>query len=241
MACDRLNELRQIVDIESSCPLPDVLLRLNSLRKTVEGFVSLQQQEEAVARVMSESEGRIKTAQKVIDKHRPVCERLRKAIAVLEGIQREHSAEKYFRKFFTNNLQQISNLFSVMHAPRDFEKIVWQEENPTAIRAVRRIDSAGCPVSTLSSGQRNALSLAIFLTMNQKVSRGPSVIMLDDPVIHVDDLNIVSFFDCLRELLSGFQRQIFFTTASAKTANLFKKKFDYLGTDSFREFELDVQ
>ncbi|RKZ10172.1 hypothetical protein DRQ50_14605 [bacterium] len=90
----------------------------------------------------------------------------------------------------------------------------------------------------MSSGQRNALSLAIFLTMNRKVSQGPSIIMLDDPVAHVDDLNILSFLDCLRELLFSCKRQVFFATASPKTANLFRKKFDYLGQDGFREFEL---
>lgn len=240
MVVDRLNELRGILDLERTRPLSDVLLRLNSLRKTAEGFMRLKQQEEAVVRVITESEGKIKAAQKELDQQKPALERLRKAVAVLEGIQTEHGAEKYVQEFFAQNLQQISNLFSMIHAPREFERIVWQQEGAIGIRAIRRRDSAACPVSELSSGQRNALSLAIFLTMNQKVRRGPSVIMLDDPLAHVDDLNIASFFDCLRELLLGWKRQVFFTTASARIANLFQKKFDYLGSGNFGEFELHL-
>jgi len=237
MAFNRLKELQEFVDLAEAHPLSDVLLRLNSFHKTTEGFIRLRQQEETMARVKDESESRIKEAQATINQQKPIHDRLEKAIEVLNGIQKEDGVENYIQQFFTNNLQQISDLFSVMHAPRDFEKIIW-DQDLMAIRAIRKSDSAECSVSNFSSGQRNALSLAIFLTMNQKVKYGPSLIMLDDPVAHVDDLNIVSFFDCLRELLLGYERQIFFATASAKTANLFAKKFDYLGKDKFREFEL---
>lgn len=45
-------------------------------------------------------------------------------------------------------------------------------------------------------------------------------------------------FDCLRELLFGCNRQLFFATASAKTAHLFPRKFDYMGDEAFRSFRL---
>jgi DNA repair exonuclease SbcCD ATPase subunit len=240
LAVDRLHILLAVVDLNESRPLPEVLLHLNSLRKTVEGYARLRQQEEAVARVIRESEGKIRAAQETLEQKNPIRERLGKAIEVLDGIQTKHGAERYIKDFFDENLQQIGDLFRVIHAPQEFDKIVWVQEDAPGIRAMRKRDSALCRVSNLSSGQRNALSLAIFLTMNRKVRKGPSVIMLDDPVAHVDDLNIVSFFDCLREIHLGSGRQIFFTTASAKTANLFRKKFDYLGADRFREFELPL-
>ena len=219
-------------------PLSQLIVRLDSLRKAGESFVRLQQKDESAQRVVEENEAKIRAASMTLDADREVHQRLAHAVAVLEKIAADHGQDRYVQEFFSENLCQISSLFGVMHAPRDFEKVVWEEDSPMAIRVARKSDSAVCPVSKLSSGQRNALSLAIFLTMNRKISNAPSLILLDDPVAHVDDLNIVSFFDCLRELLSGCRRQVFFATASSKTANLFAKKFDFLGDDDFRSFQL---
>ena len=63
-------------------------------------------------------------------------------------------------------------------------------------------------------------------------------LIFDDPIAHIDDLNILSFLDSLRELVISGNRQMFFATANAKVANLFARKFDFLG-DSFREITLD--
>jgi exonuclease SbcC len=240
-AITRVNRLQDLLDFEGTGPLSDILLRLSSLQKTVEAVMRLRQQEETVREVISENAGKIDTAKATLGQLEPIQERLTMAITALEGIQTEYVDGRYVKEFFERNLQQISDLFSLIHAPREFDKIAWQHEDTArGIRAIRRRDGVACPVSNLSSGQRNALSLAIFLTLNSKVRRGPSLIMLDDPVAHVDDLNIVSFLDCLREILGGYGRQVLFATASAKTANLFQKKFDYLGADSFRRFDLSA-
>jgi chromosome segregation protein len=61
--------------------------------------------------------------------------------------------------------------------------------------------------------------------------------LFDEPVVHVDDLNILSFFDMLRDLVLIGNRQVFFTTANTRIADLFAKKFDFLGTEEFREFQ----
>ena len=235
---ERLGEIAEALVIEAGRPLTQVAVDLDALRQAVEGFIRLKQQEESVVQVIAENKKKIVVSRDILERERPVCERLRSAVALLEGLQSEHSTEKYLEGFFLENLRQISNLFCAMHAPRDFCDVVWQPDHPMAIRAVRKSTNVACSVAELSSGQRNALALAIFLTMNRKITQAPSLILMDDPVAHVDDLNIVSFLDCLRELLSGCRRQVFFATASAKTAHLFKRKFDYLGDDAFRSFPL---
>ncbi len=235
---DRLGKLTDTLTIDASRPLADVAVDLDALRQAVEGFVRLKQQEESVVQVIAENEKRIAASRDTLNREGPVCERLGSAVAALEKIQSEHSTEKYLEGFFSENLNQISDLFCAMHAPRDFCDVVWQPDDPMAIRVVRKSTNAACSVAELSSGQRNALALAIFLTMNRKVTEAPSLILLDDPVAYVDDLNIISFLDCLRELLSGCNRQLFFATASAKTAHLFTRKFDYLGDEAFRSFRL---
>ncbi len=237
-AKEQVDSLGKALVVARDQPLSDLPVRLDSLRKAGESFVRLQQKDESVQRVIEENAAKIRAAKLALDADRPVHERLRRAVSVLEKLTTEHGQDRYVQEFFSENLQQISNLFCVMHAPREFDKVVWEVDNPMAIRAVRKSDSAVCPVSNLSSGQRNALSLAIFLTMNRKITSAPSLILLDDPVAHVDDLNIVSFFDCLREMLLGCRRQVFFATASSKTANLFQKKFDFLGDNEFRSFQL---
>lgn len=235
---ERLGEIAEALVIDDSRPLTDVAVDLDALRQAVEGFVRLKQQEESVVQVIIENEKKIDASRITLEREEPVCERLRSAIAALEELRSGHSAEKYLEGFFSENLHQISDLFCAMHAPRDFCDVVWHPDNPMAIRAVRKSTNAACSVAELSSGQRNALALAIFLTMNRKITQAPSLILLDDPVAHVDDLNIVSFLDCLREQLSGCNRQLFFATASAKTAHLFTRKFDYLGEEAFRSFRL---
>ena len=240
-----LAEVKQRVDticedivVERDQPLSDLGISINLLKKSVESFVQIKQKDESVKHVIKENEAKIRNAKYSIKNDSPVRDRLKHAVAVLEMLTTEHGQDKYVQEFFSKNLRQISDLFCVMHAPRDFEEVVWEVNNPMAIRAVRKCDSAVCTVSNLSSGQRNALSLAIFLTMNLRIQDAPKLILLDDPVAHVDDLNIISFFDCLREMLSGHRRQVFFATANYKTANLFQKKFDFLGNDEFKSFQL---
>jgi len=236
---ERLDAIAETLAIDDGRPLADVAVDLDVLRQAVEGFVRLKQQEESVVQVITENEKKIAASKVTLAREGPICERLRSAIATLEELQTEHNAESYMEGFFSENLHQIRDLFCAMHAPREFCDVVWQQDDPMAIRAVRKSTNAACSVAELSSGQRNALALAIFLTMNRKITQAPSLILLDDPVAHVDDLNIVSFLDCLRELLSGCNRQLFFATASAKTAHLFTRKFDYLGDDAFRSFRLE--
>jgi chromosome segregation protein len=66
----------------------------------------------------------------------------------------------------------------------------------------------------------------------------PPVVLIDDPIAHVDDLNSLSFLDYLREVVLTGRRQIFFATANDILATLFERKFDFLGAEGFRRFDL---
>jgi exonuclease SbcC len=93
-------------------------------------------------------------------------------------------------------------------------------------------------INEVSTGQRTALALSLFLSLNKKLPVGPDIILMDDPVTYVDDLNTLSFFDYLRELVEQSSRQLFFATANADVAFLFAKKFGYLGIENFKHFHL---
>ena len=62
-----------------------------------------------------------------------------------------------------------------------------------------------------------------------KLRSAPPVILIDDPIAHVDDLNCLAFLDYLREIALTGRRQIFFSTANDKLASMFERKFDFLG------------
>jgi exonuclease SbcC len=104
---------------------------------------------------------------------------------------------------------------------------------------LKRSSGERSTISEISTGQRAALALSIFLAMNSGVSNRAPWLIFDDPVAHVDDLNILSFFDTLRDLLLLGSQQIFFATANSRIADLFVRKFDFLGSKGLKQFPLD--
>ena len=97
------------------------------------------------------------------------------------------------------------------------------------------------PILYLSSAQINILSLSIFLA--KALQKGNSVvdtIFMDDPVQYLDSINILSFIDLLRVMISkdGINRQVVISTHDDNFFRLLKKKFDPgFYTSKFIEFE----
>ncbi|MDZ7650285.1 MAG: ABC transporter ATP-binding protein [Cytophagales bacterium] len=131
------------------------------------------------------------------------------------------------RAFFESNEQQIQDIFKRIHAPRELDKVLFLTQEHSAIR-IQRTNGKNSSIDEISSGQRSALALSIFLALNKKLRNGPNLLLFDDPVAFVDDLNILSFLDYLREIVINEDRQIFFATASQKLADFFDKKFSFL-------------
>jgi ABC-type cobalamin/Fe3+-siderophores transport system ATPase subunit len=75
--------------------------------------------------------------------------------------------------------------------------------------------------------------------MNKTLRTGPKVLLLDDPISHIDDINMLSFLDYLRELAIDGDRQTFFVTPNAKLASLFRHKFNFLDDNEFREIRMN--
>ncbi len=91
-------------------------------------------------------------------------------------------------------------------------------------------------ISQISTGQRSALALSIFLCLNKKLRNGPDIILFDDPVSFIDDFNALSFLDYLRKDMLSAGKQVFFATANTRLASLFEKKFSFLDKD-FKQWE----
>ena len=116
-----------------------------------------------------------------------------------------------------------------IHAPAEFDDLKFTTDEGIKLKRIESDEYE--TVMKISTGQKSALSLAIFLTMNRNAKNAPKYILFDDPVSNTDDINILAFLDYLGDIAINGERQIFFATANSKVANLFRKKFDFLGDD----------
>jgi DNA repair exonuclease SbcCD ATPase subunit len=159
--------------------------------------------------------------------------RLVDAEGVLDTLTQQSSGGELTNHILAENAQEIARTFASIHMPNEFELKV----DGGALAIVRRKTGGKVELDQMSTGQRAAFALSLFLAMNGRLRSGPPVLLFDDPVAHVDDINVLSFLDHLRHLAINGSRQIFFATADAKLAGLFRHKFRFLG-EEFKELPL---
>lgn len=170
----------------------------------------------------------IKTALDKIDEIKPLQTRAKIAFDVLSELLIKYNKNEFLKEYINNNRREIVDIFTLIHSPREFSDINIQGSK---ILLVSRTGNR--TLDEISTGQRAALALSIFLSLNKKLQNGPGVILLDDPIAYVDDLNILSFLDYLRALVINSKKQIIFVTANSDLAFLFKMKFDFLEEGKF--------
>jgi chromosome segregation protein len=176
----------------------------------------------------------IKENGREISSVQPRQERAKQALDLINRLLASENKEQYIADTVNEHHEKLSTLFCKIHAPNEFEAVELNGE-----LLLKRNTGEKSNVSEISTGQRAALALSIFLAMNSSVSSRAPWLLFDDPIAHVDDLNILSFFDTLRDLLLLGNQQIFFATASSRIADLFVRKFDFLGTEGLKQFPLD--
>lgn len=161
-------------------------------------------------------------------------ERASEAVEIINSILIADNKEGHLQKFFESNTTDIFEIYRLLHAPREFTGVEYDSEGRIVL--VRNTGERSL-LTQISSGQRAALSLSIFLALNRKLRNGPPFILFDDPVALVDDLNVLSFLDYLRDIVLAGDRQIFFATANQKVATLCRKKFAFLDGE-FKDIRL---
>jgi hypothetical protein len=159
--------------------------------------------------------------------------RLMDAESVLDVLTKQSSGGELTNKILAENAQEIARTFASIHMPNEFELKV----DHGSLAIVRSKNGGKVELDQMSTGQRAAFALSLFLAMNGRLHSGPPVLLFDDPVAHVDDINVLSFLDHLRHLAISGSRQIFFATADTKLAGLFRHKFRFLG-EEFKEVSL---
>lgn len=159
-------------------------------------------------------------------------DRLTGAQRVLDGIIDNQSLDAASVAVVAATHRVAASIFGRIHAPAEY---LVTADAQTPLRT--RDNNLPVQLNQVSTGQRSAYALSMFLAMNAQVKAGPKVILLDDPISHIDDLNALSFLDYLRNLVIKSDRQVFFATADEKIAGLFVHKFGFLG-EEFRTIEL---
>lgn len=157
-----------------------------------------------------------------------------RAAAVLVELVTNHSLESATADAFNAIKDKISDVFAQIHSPSEYEL----GDLGAGQFIVRRDNGQPHAVDQVSSGQRAALALSVFLALNDSAKTSPPVILIDDPVAHIDDLNALSFLDYLREMSLNSRKQVFFATADARLAAIFQRKFEFLGDKRFRKVVL---
>ncbi len=162
-------------------------------------------------------------------------ELMTKAFSLISELNKQSNTGEFSNTILSVNAATIGEIFRAIHSPTEFTVTV--ENNNLEI--IRERTKNTVSLNQMSTGQRAAYALSLFLTLNRNLILGPPLILLDDPVAHVDDLNILSFLDYLRDIAISGERQIFFATADEKLAGLFRQKFRFLGPDDFCEISLE--
>ncbi len=156
------------------------------------------------------------------------------AINALADIIENHSLEKATQEALESIRGHVSEIFARIHSPAEYTLGDFNGEHLLITRDGHRTHAA----TQVSTGQRAALALSIFLALNRSAETVPPVLLIDDPIAHIDDLNALSFLDYLRDLAVSMRKQVFFATADARLAALFQRKFEFLGNERFKKIVL---
>lgn len=152
----------------------------------------------------------------------------RRCHLALKTLDQLNPLSKLSEEFLNRNIHVISELFQVLHLPREFEALKISDNQ---LVASRRGAEYCQPIHQMSAGQRTAVVLAVFFALHLSMRTAPNFILLDEPVANMDDLNVLGLLDFLRQLNLTRGTQIFFTTANPLVASLFRRKFSYLNNE----------
>lgn len=213
-------------------PLGELIVEAGSIRKVAAELQVALSKEAQAKTSYTESIERKEQIGKQLMELLPRIERLQKAHSVLEELQHNHSLNSAMQSALGENRTAIETIFSQIHSPAEFRGL-----GSTWLTLIRK-SGGEAKLTEISSGQRSAFALSVFLAQNAKVKMAPPLILVDDPIAHVDDMNSLSFLDYLREVAINGTRQIFFATANDKLAALFERKFEFLGPERFQKINL---
>jgi exonuclease SbcC len=224
------DKIKQYIEISYNENIIEISKKLSLLKENLNSLEQLENNQKEIKKLLSVNY----ELEESLPKEETLKKRLNKAVFVLKKIS-ESGENSILQDFFDTNLNEIKDIFKTIHSPQEFTDIKFEDKKLVLFKE----DDVPYEISQISTGQRGALVLSIFISLNRKLRNGPKILIFDDPVTFIDDFNALSFLDFLRYFIVKEKKQIFFATANKKFASLFKKKFEFLGENEFKEFELE--
>jgi len=234
-ATENYNELNKIISLDSKTALTTIERNVNKISVLFGRYKELKKEKKENELRIKASNQKIEELREKIKSNIPFRANAKKAYDAIIGILENHGKTEFLKGFIEVNKNEIVDIFKAIHTPREFDDLLFQEGNLSLKRINSNIDAE---LTEISAGQRAALALSVFLALNLKLKNGPNIILFDEPVTNIDDLNVLSFIDYLKELVINSNRQVFFATANEKLSYLFKKKFGFLKDNELKEFIL---
>ena len=225
--------LTTILTISTEATAEEIALNLTAIQQLLAQVATAVAQEGANDKTLNDETKNVDGLVKKIESSSTKITCASDAELVLQKLAEQSSGGELESQILTENAAEIARTFASIHMPNEFEIQVVQGK----LVIIRRSTRAEVQLEHMSTGQRAAFALSLFLAMNGRLQSGPPVLLFDDPVAHIDDINMLSFLDHLRQLAIGGSRQIFFATADTKLAGLFRHKFRFLGNE-FKELRL---
>jgi DNA repair exonuclease SbcCD ATPase subunit len=209
-------------------PIAELAVEAESIRKVAADLQTALNRERQARTSQAETIKRKDELEKSLVALRARIQRFADAYFVLKDLHDNYSLSAAMEAALRQNRVSIEKIFAQIHSPAEFQGLGSKVDT-----LVRKGNGDEAALSQISTGQRAAFALSIFLAQNAQLSAAPPIILIDDPIAHVDDLNSLSFLDYLREIALTGRRQIFFATAKDKLATLFERKFDFWALTNF--------
>lgn len=203
-------------------------LRVTADRTVLQSAKSEFQSDAVVVESVAQINEQIDEKQADLDYHQHRKEGYNDGIERLQTVFEKAGGDDDLTAYVREHMSAITTLFQAFQRPYQFNGV--QLNDNDEVRVIRRgqDDSKPEPITDMSSGQRAALALAMFVTNNLTHAHAPPVMLLDEPFAHLDDINTISFFNLLIELATrrdGEQdRQVIFATANENIADLLERK-----------------
>jgi len=139
--------------------------------------------------------------------------------------------EEHIKKIFGGIT--ISHIYEKIEPHKRFRRLQYQIEfsddgKPELYVKVLNVEEdGGVPELFFSSAQLNTVALSVFLG-GALSSHNPEVktIFIDDPIGHFDDLNVLSFIDVIRTIISETDWQIIISTHEENFYEIMKVKLN---------------
>jgi exonuclease SbcC len=206
---------------------------ISGARRSLDSFLAADANAKRLNTVENESRKKIEAATNDIIQVERSLTRIKAAYEVISDLIVSDSLQSASERELEATRSVCQAIFRSVHTPREYNV-----NRGLQFPLMRSDTKELVSLLEVSSGQRAAFVLALFLSMNSQLRSGPPVILFDDPIAHVDDLNALSFLDHLRQLVLTDRRQIFYATADSRLAGLFQHKFGFLGPQ-FKRFDLN--